>query len=403
MKQKLLLVMPHLTSGGAEKSFISLLHTLPEGEFDYDIMIVNEGGLFYNSIPKRYNIVEAPINLRIALGSAHSDFIRKSSIVVRLKKLISNIILHTIGRFSDKDKLQFTWTVWKKFIPTLNMKYDVAVSFMNGMTNYYVIDRVQARKKYLWMHNDYSKCCSHTDKKFAHYYALKADKVVTISDVCVESLQNAFPELKNKFLCLENISSSEMIKSMADEYFPKEYENIDKSICKILSIGRLTEQKGFDFAIKASAILKQKGFKFCWLIIGIGALKSELQKLIDDYGLQDYVYLLGERNNPYPYIKNCNLFLQTSRYEGKSIVVDEAKILNKTIISTSYPSVSDNIKDGISGIICKMTPEGIAEKIMSVSIDLNLQKKITDYLRTNCKGNGKEINKYIMLFKNNTL
>lgn len=391
--------MPHLTSGGAEKSFISLLHTLPEGEFDYDVMIVNEGGLFYNSVPKRYNRIEAPLNLRIALESVHSAFIKRSPVIVKLKKFISNFLLHTIGRISSKSNLQFTWTMWRRCIPALETKYDIAVSFMNGITNYYVIDKVQARRKLLWMHNDYSKNSLRSDKSFAHRYASKADKVVTISDACVKSLQDAFPDLKEKFICLENISSPKMIESMAAESYPDEYKDTDKDTCKILSIGRLTEQKGFDLAIYSAAILKERCFKFRWFIIGIGALETQLQQMIYDNGLQSEIILLGERSNPYPYIKHCELFLQTSRYEGKSIVVDEAKILNKTIIVTRYPSVIDNIQDGVSGVICDMNPENIAEAIIGTSNNHEQQQAIAKYLNCNCNGNETEITQYIKIFK----
>ena len=397
VKPRLLFVMPHLTSGGAEKSFISLLHALPEGEFDSDVMVVNDGGLFYNSVPKRYNIIDAPLSLKIALGSAHGDFIKNSLVTVKFKKFISNLLLHSLGRFSEKSNLQFTWTIWKSFVPTTETEYDVAISFMNGMTNYYVIDKVKAKRKLLWMHNDYSKNSSNSSKSFAHYYASKADKVITISDLCVKSLQEAFPDLKNKFLCLENISSPKMIESMAAEFYPYEYSDKEK-VCRILSIGRLTEQKGFDLAICSAAILKKRGFEFHWFIIGIGPLKDKLQQMISDYGLQDNVSLLGEKNNPYPYIKHCNLFLQTSRYEGKSIVVDEAKILNKTIIVTRYPSVEDNIQDGVSGIICDIQPNNIADAIIHTSKNEELQYKIIEYLKDNCNGNEVEINQYINLF-----
>lgn len=390
--------MPHLTSGGAEKSFISLLQTLPETEFNYDIMIVNEGGLFYNSIPKRYNRIEAPLNLKIALESAHGTFIMGSPIKVKIKKLVSNLLLHTFGKLSSKSSLQFTWRIWKRYIPILETKYDIAVSFMNGMTNYYVIDKVLAKRKLLWMHNDYSKNSHKSDKSFALRYASKADKVVTISDTCVKSLHKAFPELRDKFLCVENISSPKMIESMAMKYFPDEYKNIDDDTCKVLSIGRLVEQKGFDLAIRSTTILKKRGFKFRWFIIGIGTLKAHLQKMISENGLQNEVFLLGEKNNPYPYIKHCDLFLQTSRYEGKSIVVDEAKILNKIIIATRYPSVEDNIQNGISGITCEMEPTNIAETIIETTQNQELLQKITEYLKYNCNGNETEINQYIKLF-----
>lgn len=292
--------------------------------------------------------------------------------------------------------LQLTWEIWKAKIPTLQERYDVAVSFMDGMTNFYVIDKVNAKKKILWVHNDYNKI--KTNIKYEHPFFVKADNVVTISDICVKSLKENFTDIAEKFICLENISSGQMINTMADDFSPQEYIDLNDT-AKILSIGRLSPQKGFDMAIDAAAILKNQGFKFKWHIIGVGALRDSLQRQIASCGLQEDVLLLGERKNPYPYIKNCDMVLQTSRYEGKSIVLDEAKILHKPIIATRYPSVSDNIKDGISGIICDMSAESIAEAITILSKDESKRKSLMSYLNEHCNGNEREIEKYNKLFK----
>ena len=158
-----------------------------------------------------------------------------------------------------------------------------------------------------------------------------------------------------------------------------------------MSIGRLVEQKGFDLAVKAAKTLKDKGFQFKWFIIGVGGLEENLKAYISQHDLQNDFELLGERSNPYPYIKHCNLFLQTSRFEGKSIVVDEAKILNKPIIATNYPTVKDNIQDGQSGIICETSPEAIANAIIALNQDKSKQQHIISHLERYCNGNEDEL------------
>lgn len=398
MKTKLLLVMPSLYTGGAEKSFISMLSLLPRDKFDINVMIVNEGGLFYSRLPHDIKLVPPPKNLKIALGSIHSDFIKKNCTTWdRMCKIMSNVII----RFRTLFKLDFsqlTWMLWKRSIPQLETHYDAAISYTNGITNYYVIDKISATKKILWVHTDFNKVKA--NHKFEYTYFSKADKVVTISSLCVESLKDNFPNL-NKFICLENISSGNIIQTMANEYYPKEYNKEDNKTLKILSIGRLSIEKGFDLAIEASNILHQKQFNFKWFIIGVGNLEKNLQNKIIEYNLQDTVYLLGQRSNPYPYIKHCNIFIQTSRFEGKSIVVDEAKILNKPIIATNYPSVSDNIENDITGIICDLSSTSIAETIINLSKDKSKQKDLITNLNKMCNGNEEEIKKYIELFNIN--
>lgn len=394
-KKKLLLIMPSLGSGGAEKSFVSLLGLLPRDNFDIYIMIINEGGLFYSLLPDDITIVESPRQLKIALGSIHSQFIkRECSVKEKFCKLISNVLVR-FQKFTNLDLLQFTWLLWKKLIPNLSNDWDIAVSFMNGITNYFVIDKIIAKRKLLWVHNDYTMLkCSH---EFDNKYFEKADKVITISDVCVQSLEKCFPKLIGKFVCIENISSAKLIIKMDDEAVPKEFQQIDDNTLKLLSIGRLVYQKGFDMAIEAAKIMRDEGLNFKWFIIGKGVLRSELQALINKNELDSHVILLGERANPYIYIKYCSLFIQTSRFEGKSIVLDEAKILNKPIVVTNYPSVADNIENGLSGIICNMTPNSIANAIEILSKDKKKQEDIISYLKKNCNGNEYEINKYIEL------
>lgn len=396
MKTKLLLIMPSLYAGGAEKSFISMLPLLPRDKFDINVMIVHEGGLFYSRLPQDIKVIEAPKNLKIALGSIHGDFIKKKcNIWDKVCKIASNIIIRFRTLF-NLDFSQLTWMLWKNSIPQLETHYDVAISYTNGITNYYVIDKINATKKILWVHTDFNKVKA--NHKFEYTYFSKADKVVTISLLCVKSLKDNFPNLKNKFICLENISSGNIIQTMANEYYPKEYNKEDDKTIKILSIGRLSIEKGFDLAIEASNILYQKQFNFKWFIIGVGSLELDLQNRIIEYKLQDTVYLLGQRSNPYPYIQHCDIFIQTSRFEGKSIVVDEAKILNKPIIATNYPSVSDNIKNNITGIICDLSPTNIAETIINLSKDKSKQKDLITNLNKMCNGNEEEIEKYIELF-----
>ena len=192
---------------------------------------------------------------------------------------------------------------------------------------------------------------------------------------------------------VENITSEKMIYDLADEFFPEEYKNYNGN--KILSIGRLTTQKNFQLAINAARILKEKKIDFIWYIIGEGTLKEELFKEIEKCDVQKNVVLLGSRRNPYPYIKYADFFVQTSKFEGKSIVLDEAKILKKIIVSTNYDTVYDTIENQKKGIIANMTPEDVANAILLLLTNSVLKNSITGYLENTVKGNEEVIDKYI--------
>ena len=141
--------------------------------------------------------------------------------------------------------------------------------------------------------------------------------------------------------------------------------------------------------------MKENNIEFKWYIIGNGALENSLKAQISRLGVEDYVELIGPRENPYPYIKNCDLFVQPSRYEGKSVVLDEAKILGKPILATAYPTVKDQLSQGNEGVIVDMNPRSISDGVLRMIVDVELRKRIEDYLCRHEYGNQEEVSKYI--------
>ena len=163
---------------------------------------------------------------------------------------------------------------------------------------------------------------------------------------------------------------------------------------KILSIGRLENVKGFDMAVEAAKILQDKKIDFEWLIIGEGSERKNLETLIGKYALNNKMKLLGLKDNPYPYLKGCDIVVQSSRFEGKSIALDEAKIFGKPIISTNYPTVYDQLSKD-EGMITEMNPEAIAEGISALYYNESHLKLIKEYLKSRNYGNASDVNKYI--------
>lgn len=394
MKKNILIHIGGLGAGGAEKSLVSFLNTLPTGQYNIDLMTLNKGGLFRNLIPKNINIIEPPFPYN-CLGISPSDwrfYIKHPWCLV--KKIYSHFRLK---RQANLPVGQVLWPIWGSSIKTCPKKYDVAMSYIEGLPNYYVIDKIEAERKILWIHNEYTKLGY--NREFDKNYFEKADAVVTISELCRNDLISNFPDLKNKFQILENITNPVIVRKMAEEEIDDSLFNDGLKVLRLLSVGRLSAQKNYPLAIDAAKIIKDKGIAFKWFVIGDGSLRKSIENRIKDLSLQENIILLGLRSNPYPYIKQCDIIVQSSLFEGKSIAIDEAKILCKPIVSTNYPTVCDVISDNINGLISEMTPTSLAEKIIQLYNDIELRERLSNNLRENAIDNTSEIENYIKLIE----
>lgn len=386
MKKKLLIVMTTLYNGGAERSLVNLLTELPSDKYEVDLLLFKREGMFVSQVPSNVNFLETPSGLKKMYGP-----LKNAGLMIPWK-LAANVISRIAVR-KDREQRYFRWKhFYSKCVEKVPKHYDVALSYVSGEVMYFVDEMVDADKKIVWIHNDY-RSAGHPKQKDYPYFE-RMSGIVSISEACVDILKEEFPAFKDKIYMLENITSSIVVRNRAEEFYPSEY---DENGSNILSIGRLSTQKGFDMAIDAAAVMKSKGVTFKWFVIGNGELESELKQRIEKNGVEDCFILLGPRENPYPYIKHCTVFAQTSRFEGKSVVLDEAKILGAPILATNYPTVCDQLTDQVSGKIVKMDAEHIAEGLSEMLDNEDFRKKLSDYLTSREWGNQKEIEKYMEL------
>ncbi len=389
--KKVLVLMTTLYNGGAERSLVNFLKELPDDKYEVDLLLFKREGIFLDQVPKWINIIEIPKQLK----QLYSPLSKAGALMPY--KVMANVLCR-IPTKKDRVRRYYRWKYfYSNMIPKLKKEYDVALSYVSGEIMYFTSEKVKASKKYVWIHNDY-RTANHPKKQDLKYFA-EMDGIITISDKCADVLIEEFPQYKDKITILENITSSQNIREKADEFVPSEYDGVKN---KILSIGRLSYQKGFDIALEAIKVMKDRGFTdFKWFIIGDGELKSQLDSAVNSLGIEEYVSFLGVRENPYPYIKGCDIFAQTSRFEGKSVVLDEAKILGKPIVSTKYPTVFDQIVENETGIICEGSPEGIAESLISIIGDVERQKMLTQNLKEQSFSNESEIIKYMKVIDGN--
>lgn len=392
---KILFVVNNLQCGGAQKSLSSLLGSFPESDdLSIDLLVLNQDNMFFDQLPERVNFLPPIQQIQTMQQSIVQVLRSRSSLRTKWKALRvkSEMKMHYRVQY---DTVQNLWLFWKDSIEPLSDHYDLAISYVDGFSNYFVMDKVLADRKILWVHNEYDKLPYSAE--YDGPYFSNADAVVTISDVCCNNLQKNFPDIKDKFLMIPNLSSRRMLRQLAGDSVPLEYEG-KKPV--LVSIGRLNQQKGFDLAIEAAEFLKKEKIHFHWYIIGEGELKEELQKQINDKQLTEEVQLLGLRKNPYPYIRFADIFVQPSRYEGKSIVLDEAKILEKPIIITDYPSAPDSICNGKNGMIVRCESEEISRGIQKLLSDKQLCTQFRRNLANEIRNEDDEIARYMQLFFN---
>lgn len=300
--------------------------------------------------------------------------------------------------FSIKHKLNKTpfaeLNVNLEEIPQLNRKYDIAVNFHmhSPFLAWYLSQRVEARKKYTWIHNDFRT--TKYEISALKEYLKCVDQFFAVSQQLKREFIEAIPEYATKTQVALNIVPTDQIIKKGNETYPDEYKKVD--CIKILTVGRLEEQKGYDLAIQVCKKLKDDGFKFKWYVLGEGTLKKCISNDVKKYGLTDCFFLLGNRMNPYPYFKYCDIYVQCSRHEGYVTTVTEAKLFNKPIITTDVSGAREQIIDGFNGEISNVNVNDIYSRIKKLIENPMIREKYSAELE---KKDYCQIGKWISWFE----
>lgn len=395
MKKKIFIFSHAMEIGGAERALLGLLNSIDYSKYEVDLFLLKHSGELMPLIPSEVNLLPE-ISQYSAIMKPMVLALKEGQIKVVLGRLCGKLkaklydIKHTLNRSAVAIEYSHKHTV--KYLPKVNNEhYDIAISFLTP--HYIVSEKVNADKKIAWIHTDYSTIELDVKSELAMWS--KFDNIVSISDDVTRAFLSTFPSLENKIVKIENILSKDFIEEQAD-LFNVENEMTGDSI-KLLSIGRFCEQKNFDNVPEIASIIKSKGIDFKWYIIGYGGEEELIRSKISEFGMEDTVIILGKKDNPYPYIKACDIYLQPSRYEGKAVTVHEALILNKPVIITDYPTAHSQLKDGFDGIIVPMDIEGSANEIARVIKDKELQQRLICNMQSTNYSNESEIEKLYQL------
>ena len=394
MKPRIFINMHYMEIGGAERALLGLLNAIDTSKIDVDLFINQHTGEFMKLIPDKINLLPE-ISAYSVIEKPIITALKKGHIGIAFARILAKIH-YTIPKRYEKtgDDYSIFYYVAKYTTPLLPSlkkygEYDLAISFLTPHN--IVKDKVWSKKKLAWIHTDYTKVSIDANAEMHVWNSF--DNIVSISKDVTNTFTQIFPALKPKIIEFENILSPTFIRQQANLFRPIE---MDGDFIKICSIGRFCYQKNFENIPFIAQKLKEQGLIFKWYIIGFGDTTETIEN-IRNTNTDDCVILLGKKVNPYPYITNCGIYVQPSRYEGKSVTVREAQILCKPIVITNYPTASSQVKNGIDGIICEMDNDSIANAIFNLVQDKDKQTKIEQYLSSHDYGNENEITKIYQL------
>ncbi|MEH6936061.1 glycosyltransferase [Bacillus sp. JJ783] len=377
--KRVLFMISSMNIGGVEKSLLSLLSVIPKDKYDVTVLMLEKKGGFLKQLPSWIKIEEAvwfkDIKPKIMQSPKKTikEYYENKRYIKALNFFFSYVVSEKL-----KDRYVFYKEIFKD-IPHSKNKYDIAVAYQGptDIIDYYVVNRVTSKKKISWVHFDVFKHQINT-KLYEKLYG-ELDNICVVSKEAQKHLIEKFPRVKSKTNVFFNIVLPDLINEMAKEKV--EFDNGYKGM-KIVTVGRLSKEKGQDLAIKVLSMLRKAGYEVRWYCIGEGENREYYETLIRKYDLKKDFVLLGSTQNPYPYVYQSDIYVQTSRHEGYCLTLAEAKCLKKPIVTTNFTGAYEQIKDGHNGFIVEWNEEDLYNKIKYLLDQKILRKKITTNLLT---------------------
>lgn len=363
----------NMNVGGTERALLNMVAEMPKNKYDITIFMLEEYGGFLESIPvhvhKEYlngyqnikEIVHKPLRKVI------KGFLKKGHLI----KVFNFLIILFLSKITKNNSSLFQYIL--KDYPSLTNEYDVAIAYAGPMDfiSYFVVHKIKAKKKVQWIHFDVTKIGFNIN--FAKRIYEKFDHIYTVSNEGKNRLVKKLPQIKNKTDVFLNVISPKEIIKMANNGagFTDQFDGL-----RILTVGRLSKEKGQDLVIPVIAKLIRSGFKVRWYCIGEGNARGEYEELIKINKVEQNFILLGATPNPYTFMKQCDIYVQPSRHEGYCITLAEAKVFNKPIICTNFTGAHEQIINGETGTIVEFDELQVYKALMQLLCDEKFSSKI---------------------------
>lgn len=391
-KKRLLFVIDSLNVGGAEKSLVTLLNLLDYSRYEVDLQLFAYGGVFERFLPKDVNLLPPLDYVKFLSFPLWRQLLCPKKCGARFTYSIKT----RKNNLNHSDRARIYWDTIGECISMSGRFYDVAIGYGQNVPTFYVIDKVKAAQKYVWVN-----CIFHLEglnKQYQHTFYKDANGIAIVSEDAYKHFSGVYPEFVNKMSVILDLYDGQMIQRMSE--LPSD-KHIRKDVPVIMTAGRLNKpQKGYDLALEAAKILRDRGVQFRWYAIGDGPYRGEMERFIAENQLQEHFILLGFTANPYSYMRQCDVYVQTSRHEGFGLTIAEARILNRPVVCTNFEACTMQMVDGKNGLITSFEPQDIANTIEKLLTDDQLYGAIQTYLAQEKKGNVDEIKRFYELIEN---
>lgn len=399
MKKKLLIISHALELGGAERSLIGLLDALDTQICDVDLFLLRHEGELMGEIPPHVNLLPQ-VPAYTVLARPVKDTLKERHFLLTGGRVIGKIAAWRYDKvhgYTDSGvSLEYSHKYTYHFMPQIqpDTEYDLAISFLTP--HYICAHKVRAKTKIAWIHTDYSHIQVNIESETVMWGAY--NYIASVSSSVTDSFLRVFPALSEKLVLIENILPAKLVSRQANA-FSVDQEMPNKGI-RLLSIGRYCVAKNLDNVPDICFRLIRFGLDVYWYIIGFGPDEQLIRQKIAEAGMQDRVILLGKKENPYPYMRACDLYVQPSRYEGKAVTVREAQLLGKPVVITDYATSGSQLEDGVDGVIVPMDNAYCAEGIAKLLCDPKRMRQLSENCVKRDYTNSAEVEKIYALMEN---
>lgn len=392
MKKRIFIAIQYLEIGGAERALIGLLSSLDYTKYEVDLFVYRHSGEFMKFIPDEVNLLPE-IKKYTTLSRPIKEIVKEGYIDIAIGRVLAHLKNKIFNkRHQIKDSIaiyQYVASYTTPFMPSFYKRgeYDLAISFL--IPHNIVREKVLAKQYWAWIHTDYSYVDIDVNYELPVWSAY--NKIISISEDVTKGFLSKFPALAPKITIIENILSENFVKEQAEEKVDLSFLPSDS--IKFCTVARFSYPKAIDRAVYICKELIDKGLNIYWYIIGYGSDETMIREKIKETQMEKRFVLIGKKENPYPYIKATDFYIQPSRYEGKAVTVREAQILEKPVIITNYPTAHSQLNDGIDGVIVPDSIEGAVDGIEAFLKDKDKQNRIIAYLKAHHYGNEFEAKK----------
>lgn len=345
-KKRIAIVTMSMGTGGVERALIRMLRHMDHERCRVDLYLVHKEGELLGEIPPQVRVLQIPTLKAMDLWKHPAAALEKAVCMGIMKRRKLPFIVQS--------------ALSARMLLPVRKRYDTAISYHapNTIPVFYVTGRMKAVRKVLWLHGDTDT--NEGSSRLARKVHASYDKVVGVAESVIQSYLKYHPEDTWKTRVVYNFTDADQVieKAGTGETFSDSFDGV-----RILTAGRLAYQKGLDMAVRVCGRLAGDGYRFRWYVLGEGSLRAELEGLIRREHLEDIFVLMGNKSNPYGFMKQCDLYVQPSRMEGFCTATWEAKILGKTVITTDVSGAREQFRDGYDGWIVPISEEAIYEKL----------------------------------------